>query len=67
MGLGLISFSVGGVPFGAMQAELTIVTEIALSIVLFADAAQLKIADLRDGASWSLRMLLIGGTLSVVL
>ena len=65
--VGLVLYYFGGVPFDLMDAELQIVAEVTLAVVLFADAAMLKAARVSSRPGWPLRLLTIGGTLSLVL
>ncbi|MEM7566021.1 MAG: cation:proton antiporter [Pseudomonadota bacterium] len=60
MGAGLLLHHFGAIPQIANDHLLEIVAEAALAVVLFADAAQLKLAALKDRAGWASRMLLIG-------
>lgn len=57
-GVGL--YLVDGVPGKLIGEDLTMLAEVTLAIVLFTDAAHLKVSRLNERKSWPLRMLFIG-------
>lgn len=67
LALGFALHSAGYAPLGVMNDGLTKLAEAALAIVLFSDAAHLKLARLGKVAAWPGRMLAIGLPLSVAL
>ncbi len=63
--LGGALYLADGVPGKLMSEEVIILAEVALAIVLFTDAAHLKIARLNERKSWPARLLFLGMPLSL--
>lgn len=64
---GVLAWLTSGVP-GAMTHDLlTVAAEVTLAIVLFSDAANIKVVRLTQEASWSARMLGIGMPVAFVI
>jgi len=65
LGFGL--FLIDELPMELLSGDLSILAEVALAVVLFTDAAHLKLARLNERKSWALRMLFIGTFLAFAL
>lgn len=63
--MGGVLYLTNGIPLHLMSEELAILAKVALAVVLFTDAAHLKIARLNERKSWPARLLIIGSFLSV--
>lgn len=62
--LGVGFFLTDGVPAKLLAEDLTVLAEVALAVVLFTDAAHLKLARLNERKAWPTRMLFIGTLLA---
>lgn len=62
LGAGL--HAIDALPTTLVSEDLTILAEVTLAIVLFTDAAHLKLARLNERKSWPLRMLFLGAPLA---
>ena len=65
IGVGL--FLADGLPVELLSEDLSNLAEVALAVVLFTDAAHLKLARLNERKSWPIRMLFIGAPLAFIL
>ncbi len=67
LGFGALLSWTGMAPGLASEETLHLVAEVTLVILLFLDAAQINVAELRRRFTWPARMLLIGLPLSMIL
>lgn len=66
LGFGLLVAWSGMVPQAGSETALHIVAEVTLIVLLFLDAAQIDVTELRSRFIWPARMLLIGLPLAVI-
>lgn len=67
LGFGFLMASAGQMPVSEAEHLLHIVSELALIVLLFLDAAQIDLKRLRERHQWPFRMLVIGLPLSVLI